>query len=130
MAAFEVTEHGLTGLPVDERAARGCMTGYTEITTKATLRAAVYQCETSVLPTIQQQTLMPAELSSVRALSEDEIKESLAAFGPLGHDRVHFDGRGLFFSHAEVDCSDLRYPRIWSVCRSSLGSSPVSTIGS
>lgn len=46
----------------------------------------------------------------MRALNEAEIKGSLAAFGTLGHERVQFDGQGLFYTHAEANCLDLEYP--------------------
>jgi hypothetical protein len=46
----------------------------------------------------------------VQVLSEADIKESLAAFGKLGPERVQFDGQGLFYTHSEADCIDLEYP--------------------
>lgn len=63
-------------------------------------------------PTTRQQRfcIMRAEVGSVQVLTEAEIKESLAAFGRLGLERVQFDGQGLFYFHREADCIDLEYP--------------------
>lgn len=46
----------------------------------------------------------------MQVLSEAGIKDSLAAFGKLGQDRVQFDGQALFYTHSEADCIDLEYP--------------------
>lgn len=46
----------------------------------------------------------------MQVLSKAEIKESLAAFGEFGRERVQFDGQGLFYVHSEADCIDLEYP--------------------
>ena len=46
----------------------------------------------------------------MQVLSEAEIKQSFAAFGKLGPERVQFDGHGLFYTDRESDCIDLEYP--------------------
>jgi hypothetical protein len=47
---------------------------------------------------------------TVQVLSEAEIKERLSASGRFGHERVQFDGQGLFYTQEEADCIDLEYP--------------------
>jgi hypothetical protein len=42
--------------------------------------------------------------------SEAEIRQSFAAFGKLGQDRVQCDERGLFYVQPEANCIDLEYP--------------------
>lgn len=46
----------------------------------------------------------------MRVLKESEIRESLAAFGRFGKDRVQCDEQGLFFTYPEANCIDLEYP--------------------